>query len=373
MSKNGWMIIIIAIILISSVSGYFLWQKFFSQKKAPETQPTASQPTTPETSLTLEFTDTGKFGFLTGPEADLAGLKEIGAGWIRPHPGPFIWGEMQESSDAEIEFDETDELVLAAQKEGLNILATLWPYADWDQKNRADALSCQVSSSDQFARVLPHYRCNPADWSAAEKWLTQLVERYDGDGKDDLTGLKFPLRYWEISNEPDLSAGPGSDLTFYKGGASGYLDLLGRFYQTIKAVDPEAKILIAGAAGSQQEFLNFWQEVFSSNTAKESFDIGNIHCISSGQPEDLNLSAYKKILEGSAINKPIWITEAENISGSNSQANAIRLEQSVSAAFAAGAEKIFFTGGSLSGSKDKYNPQVMIKEKEYYQKIISQY
>ena len=29
-----------------------------------------------------------------------------------------------------------------------------------------------------------------------------MVERYDGDGVDDMPGLEIPVKHWEIDNEP---------------------------------------------------------------------------------------------------------------------------------------------------------------------------
>jgi len=45
-----------------------------------------------------------------------------------------------------------------------------------------------------------------------EKWLTAVVERYDGDGKDDMKGLQFPVLHYEIGNEPDLEKDPVSGI-----------------------------------------------------------------------------------------------------------------------------------------------------------------
>ena len=35
-----------------------------------------------------------------------------------------------------------------------------------------------------------------------QDFVKQLVERYDGDGIDDMPGLKNPIKYWQIDNEP---------------------------------------------------------------------------------------------------------------------------------------------------------------------------
>jgi hypothetical protein len=113
------------------------------------------------------------------------------------------------------------------------------------------------------------------------------------------------------------------------------------------------------------------------------FDIANIHCISvpntngknsaSASASDLNVSSYKKLLTDFNISKPIWVTEAENIQGVNISANVARLDASVASAIKNGAEKIFFTGSSLTGDPMKYTTEILIKEKQFYKSIIEKY
>ncbi|MFY7998387.1 MAG: hypothetical protein ACOVSW_07285, partial [Candidatus Kapaibacteriota bacterium] len=44
------------------------------------------------------------------------------------------------------------------------------------------------------------------------------MERYDGDGIDDMPSLKTPITSWEFSNEPDGSCGGyGEDKPFMPG------------------------------------------------------------------------------------------------------------------------------------------------------------
>ncbi len=328
-----------------------------------------------ETPKSLEFHDTGRFGALIGPVGDpiLENLKEVGIGWVRPHPGPFIWNSMQRGSRDEVDFTRTDSVVREAQSYGFNLLVTLWPFAEWDQLSRSDAANYMVSANDVFARELPLYRGNPVDWNAYDKWLSSVVERYDGDGVDDMEGLKFPVRYWEVLNEPDIGPAPGSDLTFYKGGAEGYAELLQESYDSIKAADIDAQVLIAGAAGSHPEFLGFWRRFLSIPGIGDSFDISNVHCISSGNTEDFNVSPYKNELENAGISKPIWVTEAENIQGSEREANAQRLDASVAGAFQSGAQKIFFTNAPLSSNKEPHPKSALTVDKDVYRSIVEKY
>jgi len=303
-----------------------------------------------------------KFGWLGGGEDDDgAGIVDDGGAWVRPHPGPFLWDAMQYKAGAEIDFSQTDETVKNYSKNNLGILATIFPFATWDQANRANASDCQVETNDEFLRVndkkgrgayLPQFRCNPNDWVAYQEWVTKMVERYDGDGVDDMPSLTIPIKYWEVMNEPDLNYGndnpppdSGSSLNFYMQGPDEYGDLLIKTSKAIKTADSEAKILIAGAAGGDTRMLNFYRRVFTNAETLTAFDISNVHCISNDrQTHDFNVGAYKKMLTDAGVPpKTIWVTEAEAMYGSAAEENYQNTTTSTKNAIAAGAERIFFT------------------------------
>jgi len=334
----------------------------------------------------------GKFGFLRNVfDIDQEKIEETGGTWLRPNFGYFVWGVMQKDENASIDFSKTDEVVYNAQKHSLHLLITLFPFADWDQKAYGE--KCKVSANDGMlprrkgGPGLTYYRCNPNNWAAYEKWLTAVVERYDGDGKEDMPGLETPIHYYEIGNEPDLTLGkdPKSEegFVFYLDSPEHYAELLQKSYTSIKAADNKNQILIAGAAGVQPEFQKFWERVFSTPKIADYFDIANIHCISvptqdRETPEsisagDLNVSSYKKLLSNYKIIKPIWVTEAENIQGNDVGANVKRLDASVANALKNGAEKIFFTGASFSNDPMRYTSEILIKDKPYYRDIIGEY
>lgn len=332
-----------------------------------------------------------KFGFLGNvSDLDLERIEDTGATWLRPGFGIFTWGAMQKDANAPIDFSKTDQAVISAQKHNLHLLITLFPFADWDQK--ANGGRCKVTPNDSGLPQkkgdfetpgLPYYRCNPSDWTAYEKWLTAVVKRYDGDGKDDMPGLKTPIKYYEIGNEPDLTKDPvtGEGTVFYLGSPENYAELLQKSYTTIKAADNKFQVLIAAPASIQSEFVKFWERVFSTPKIANYFDIANVHCLSAPNQDrndptsisanDLNVTFYKNFLSGHNITKPIWVTEAENIQGNNVSENVKRLKESVANALKNGAQKIFFTGASFSNDPMRYTSEILISEKSYYKDIIS--
>ena len=37
-----------------------------------------------------------------------------------------------------------------------------------------------------------------------KNFLIKLVDRYDGDGLNDMPGLTKPIKYWDVMNEPEF-------------------------------------------------------------------------------------------------------------------------------------------------------------------------
>ncbi len=307
-----------------------------------------------------------KFGFLSGGPGEPERIKELGGLWGRPHPGPFLWDSMQKARNADISFGKTDRVVKEYQEEGVGLLVTLWPFADWDQEQKSNASDHMVSENDKFLPrgagamlkdmdYLPRYRGNPFDWTAYKQWIQAVVERYDGDGKNDMPGLETPIKYWEIMNEPDLTvpevAKDDGRLDFYTEYAKAYRELLVKTSKAIRETDAEAKILIAGAAGGNERFLDFYRQALADQEAISAFDIANIHCISNDEYGSFNVDPYMKMLEDLGISKPIWVTEAEAAISDDPDINATQTMYSTKKALELGAERIFFTCQKFVGNK----------------------
>jgi hypothetical protein len=277
------------------------------------------------------------FGFL-GASFDAMELTKLGVMWDRPHPGPFIWGRI-EKERGKYDWGEVDRYVQGAQRYGLATVATIWHFAGWDQANWGEA----SSSGIVFENELGGSRRKPYNMDAYNRFVSALVERYDGDGKDDMTGLVFPIKYWEAGNEPSMQDGFN---TFFNGSSEDYLEILEANYQAIKDADPEAKVLHAGMAGMDPWMVSFWEPIFKKGS--QYFDIANIHSI--GASEELNVPDFRELLSQHSIAKPIWVTEAQHRTGMtlygkniSSEEHARILIKSYVLSFALGVNKIFYT------------------------------
>ncbi len=69
-------------------------------------------------------------------------------------------------------------------------------------------------------------------------FVKKLVERYDGDGVDDMPGLKNPVKYWQVDNEPDT----GTQDT------EGFAHLMEITAKAIKSACPDCKVIMGGLA-----------------------------------------------------------------------------------------------------------------------------
>jgi len=265
---------------------------------------------------------------------------DLGVSWHRPHAGPFNWGEIEKAS-GNFDWEEADYEVNSSQYYAMNILATIWPFADWDQSQCNEKLS---SSQSKMFSELGSYRGKPCDMNAYKNFVTKLVERYDGDGIDDMPDLIVPIKYWEVSNEPSMQ---DENLMFFAGKSSDYYDILKATYEAIKEADASAYVLSGGMAGVAKDNKDFWQGVFDLG-GQNYFDIGNIHSIGSDSAS-LYGEDYKEFLDENEINKTFWTTEAEITSRSldedaSEEAFAEIIVKSYVEAFESGSDKIFYVG-----------------------------
>ena len=312
-----------------------------------------------------------RFGFMH-PD-DFEDMTDMGIFWQRPHPGPFIWGEI-ETNIGDFNWESCDKEVKNSQKYGVNIIATIWPFADWDQSSCHSKIS---TSGSLIFNELGEYRQKPCDMNSYQNFITKLVERYDGDGVDDMPDLVVPIKYWEISNEPSMQK---DWLVFFIGPAEDYFNILNATYQSIKNADNDTKVVKGGMAGVIDVHTEFWEDVFDLG-GDNYFDIGNIHSINSDS-EAINGPEYKAFLDGQGVDKPFWITEVELGYMNQEKDSYVETDMSDSLitnfvqAFAGGAEKIFHPGivkstsKSEPGKENTYNAlQTIVDKIDYFDTV----
>ena len=218
--------------------------------------------------------------------------------WVRPHPGPFIWNQI-EKEKGKFTWEKADKYVVYAQEHNQTILATIWPHANWEQK------TCKrKKAKSPFGKRFTKYLSKPCSMDDYKNFLIKLVDRYDGDGSNDMPGLIKPIKYWDIMNEPEFKM-------FFKGSKEDFVETFNFSSKVIKEKQADAVIVMAGAAGMFPENKSYWKSVLPK--IKDHFDIANIHHISGPEGQcdkELWVDEFVTLLKSVDIDKPIWLTEA---------------------------------------------------------------
>ena len=119
-----------------------------------------------------------------------------------------------------------------------------------------------------------------------------------------MPGLTKPIKYWDVMNEPEFKM-------FFKGSKEDFIEIFNFSSKVIKEKQPDAFIVMAGAAGMFPESKKYWEVVLPK--IKDNFDIANIHHISGpdGQcDKQLWVDEFAALLKKADVDKPIWLTEA---------------------------------------------------------------
>ena len=223
----------------------------------------------------------------------------------------LFWNDV-EKQQGEFDWSVPDERMEEFMDEDAYPVITVEPFANWDQ----DACHGDEYISEFDSKKGGTVKVGkPCDMTAYEQFLTKSVERYDGDGVNDMPDLTVPVKYWAIVNEPSMQDEPESkdeNVKFFMGTPQEYVDILKSSYEVIKSADPEAKVLQGGMAGLSSDMLVFWRKVFDLGGG-EYFDIANIHSIDTDEyREDMHIFSFKKILKEYELeDKPIWMTEVQ--------------------------------------------------------------
>ena len=105
-------------------------------------------------------------------------------------------------------------------------------------------------------------------------------------------------------NEPEFKM-------FFKGSKEDFVEIFNFSSKVIKEKQPDAVIVMAGAAGMFPKNKKYWKSVLPE--IKDHFDIANIHHISGpdGQcDKELWVDEFAELLKSVDVDKPIWLTEA---------------------------------------------------------------
>jgi hypothetical protein len=140
-------------------------------------------------------------------------------------PEAFSWDKMQGSKRAAIDFRTLDRMVKEYQDAGFaECMIGLKSMSSWASK------APKADLPDTNFTPKPEYMADYAEWVRA------IVERYDGDGVDDMEGLKRPIRYYEIGVEFS---------TYEPEPVADYLEMLAKGYRAAHDAYADAVVMHA--------------------------------------------------------------------------------------------------------------------------------
>ncbi|MGE0191368.1 MAG: hypothetical protein AB7T63_04925 [Planctomycetota bacterium] len=158
--------------------------------------------------------------------APLAGLGRLGVitapvPWARLEPEPPREGVRR------YRFEELDDAFLTWQLAGLDPVLVLTPENPWagvarEESAWARTLHQELPAAEVAMALREAVGATPPrsdQWSAWARFVRTVVERYDGDGVDDMPGLRRPVRHVQVLDRADLP-------TSWLGSADQYMRLL---------------------------------------------------------------------------------------------------------------------------------------------------
>ena len=322
--KKVILIIIAAVIVAGGIGGYFIFKKPVSLEPKPpieqvgkcgdnicddfeKAHPNAC-PADCKISANTEINKNSPFGaspflsfnksFREDPQPpkpkdfDFKPTKDLGLKWGRAHY--LTWPIVQPSKkhiDSNIyDWSDSDE-VIGSYPVGFNAVENIQAFGIEIGETGEQIDSFSFSTKDAEDDYM--------------RFVQKGVERYDGDGKDDMPGLKNPIKYWQVENEPDLKTKDWE----------GYAHLLKITYDGIKSVCADCKVVIGGMGGEMKGLNEFFKPVLEKLGGKY-FDIFDYHCY--GRKDDWKkcgqmAEEIKKAFPNN--NFEIWLTETGTWSG----------------------------------------------------------
>jgi len=294
------------------------------QAQGPARQRPAAAPGEPRESHDLSRSPFG----LHVITRDLTGPREIGGRWTRE---VVAWKDVEPRKGAlriltlEQGVPRYNELTGA----GFEVLPRFMSFNPWAEEERINTLNAGAARKGAPMGGFTYFGM-PTDLTAYRRFLTTVVEAFDGDGTNDARGLKKGVKYWQVENEWDWR---------WKDTPERFVEFLKVAYETIKAADPEARVVLGGIsklgpdafhAGLFGNSLQVDGKAVTPETLEQQkhfkeefplrtyvlehghpyFDIISFHQY--GRPAAIpkEIEYLRGIMRAQHYEKPLWMTEA---------------------------------------------------------------
>ncbi|MEW6443429.1 MAG: hypothetical protein AB1640_21025 [bacterium] len=183
----------------------------------------------------------------------LGGL--IGVRWVTFARVQWDWIEQKPPKDGVHVYDWSglDDGVRQWQQYGVHILIGLSTGSGWAKAPPKDEVYVYTGglvewyTKNKLSDNLP----KPEYADDYRHYIHTLVERYDGDGVDDMPGLRFPVLYYQLGNEY-------CNEIFWGGTVEDYGTLLRETLEAARQAHPDVRIVLSGV--SFGEFRGFYDD-----------------------------------------------------------------------------------------------------------------
>jgi hypothetical protein len=190
---------------------------------------------------------------LINPRTAAGYVEELGVSWVSLQPH-VIWFDVEREPGI-YDWSYVDGEIKGLQKLGLDVTMVLSPVinAFGEERDIVIEAASEYPSLMAFLReseigkemqLYPHDETIPL-WI---DFLKAAVDRYDGDGVNDMPGLEYAVRNWHFIEEWPAPSLDDEEI---------YVELLKLTYETIKDEDPQAKVILVGLAGNFLRYFAF--------------------------------------------------------------------------------------------------------------------
>lgn len=219
-----------------------------------------------------------------------ATMKRLGMTWARPHNNHWNW-HLMETVKGQFDFSRTDADIAGTIANGVKLLPVLGLAPEWASVPPDNAADFK-GGENEWKMNSWKYNWRPGNLEDYRNYVTKLVERYKGK-----------VQYWEHYNEPDWHL-PNTAGFAYGGTTEQFVEQMKVNYETIKKIDPNAKLVFPGIACHANADPNFVRDVIRLGGLKYC-DVVGMHSYG-GYPF---FAAQIELFRKAGYTGEIWQTE----------------------------------------------------------------
>ena len=150
------------------------------------------------------------------------------------------------------DWSDLDGAVRAWQRNGVHAMMSLRFYSPWATAPKNDGQFVYLKGPAKWLALSgADYLPKPEHMKDLREYVRSLVQRYDGDGVNDMPGLLFPVLHYQVGNEY-------SNELFWAGTVQQYGRLLREFAGAARSASADVKIILSGIGF--EEVYGFYDE-----------------------------------------------------------------------------------------------------------------